>query len=66
MSGDVAKLAYSVEEAAFSANLGRDAIYQAIRDGRLEAKKEGRRTIITAVALQRFLHELPCLRLPGG
>jgi hypothetical protein len=37
----------------------RDQVYAAIRDGRLEARKWGRRTIITYEALRRFLDALP-------
>jgi excisionase family DNA binding protein len=54
----------SVAEAAVQADIGRDAIYAAIRDGRLVARKHGRRTIITTEALQAFLNGLPPLELP--
>ena len=58
------RLALSVAEAAVQAGVGRDQVYQAIRDGRLEARKWGRRTVITHGALQQFLDGLPLLRLP--
>ncbi len=58
------RLALSVAEAAVEAGVGRDQVYAAIRDGRLEARKWGRRTVITYDALQRFLGGLPLLRLP--
>ena len=58
------KLAYTVDEAAFRACLGRDAIYDAVREGKLEAKKKGRRTLVTAEALRRYLESLPALELP--
>jgi excisionase family DNA binding protein len=57
-------MAMSVAEAAVEARIGRDGIYDAIRDGRLEARKWGRRTLITYEALQRFLNGLPPLQLP--
>jgi excisionase family DNA binding protein len=57
-------MAMSVAEAAVEAGIGRDGIYTAIRDGRLEARKWGRRTLITDEALQRFLNGLSPLRLP--
>jgi excisionase family DNA binding protein len=58
---------YSVNEAAVEVGVGRDGIYTAIREGRLEARKLGRRTIITADALDRFLAALPPLKLtPAG
>ena len=58
------KLALSVAEAAVEAGVGRDQVYAAIRDGRLEARKWGRRTVITYDALQQFLANLPRLQLP--
>jgi excisionase family DNA binding protein len=60
------KVAFSVDEIAVRTSCGRDAIYAAIRDGRLEAKKLGRRTIITETALRRFLDDLPALQLPAA
>ena len=58
------RLALSVSEVAVEAGVGRDQVYAAIRDGRLEARKWGRRTLITYEALQRFLNGLPPLQLP--
>ena len=57
-------MAMSIAEAADETGIGRDGIYAAIRDGRLEARKWGRRTLITDEALQRFLNGLPPLQLP--
>jgi len=64
MDDRVEKLAFSVDEAAIRAGLGRDRIYSAIRNGDLVARKYGRRTLITSEALQRFLNALPPLQLP--
>lgn len=64
MDDGLMKMAYSVDEAAMRAGLGRDAIYSAVREGKLEAKKMGRRTLVTADALRRYLENLPALRLP--
>ena len=61
--GQRRRLAMSVTEAALEAGVGRDHIYGAIRNGRLEARKLGRRTIITFDALERFLNQLPPLDL---
>jgi excisionase family DNA binding protein len=58
------RLALSVAEASVEAGVGRDHIYGAIREGRLEARKLGHRTLITYDALHRFLHQLPPLQLP--
>ena len=58
------RVALSVSEVAVEAGVGRDQVYAAIREGRLEARKWGRRTLITYDALQRFLNGLPPLQLP--
>jgi excisionase family DNA binding protein len=58
------KMAFSVEEAAMRSSLGRDKIYEAIRNNELEARKSGRRTLITADALRSYLARLPRLDLP--
>ena len=58
------RLAMSVAEAALEAGVERDHIYGAIREKRLDARKLGRRTIITYDSLERFLQELPPLQLP--
>jgi excisionase family DNA binding protein len=63
-SDNTPRFAMSVNKAALEANLGRDAVYDAIRDGKLVARKYGRRTLITAEALQAFLNGLPPLQLP--
>ena len=58
------KLALSVTEAAVEAGVGKDQVYAAIREGRLEARKWGRRTLITYEAFHKFLNGLPPLQLP--
>ena len=60
------RLAFSVDEAATRVGVCRDRIYSAIKDGRLDAKKMGRRTLVTSDALQRFIDELPAFKLGGG
>ena len=59
------RIAYSVDEAAVRAGIGRDAVYDAIREKRLVARKWGRRTIITDAALRAFLESLPIAH-PGS
>jgi excisionase family DNA binding protein len=54
-------LAYSIAAAAAKADICRDTIYTAIRQGRLRAKKCGRRTLIMENDLHEFLAELPDL-----
>ena len=62
--GQRRRMALSIAEAAVEAGVARDKVYEAIREGRLEARKWGRRTLITYDALQRFINGLPPLRLP--
>ncbi len=53
------KLAYTPEEAAAATGLGRTSIFEAMRDGRLERRKAGARTIIPAESLRAFPASLP-------
>lgn len=64
MSDKFEKMAFSVDEAAMRAGLGRDSIYAALRNGQLKGVKAGRRTLVTADALRQFLDRLPPLQLP--
>ena len=57
------RMALSIDEAAQQANICRDKIYEAIRTGELEAKKVGRRTLVMADELRRYLDALPSLQL---
>jgi excisionase family DNA binding protein len=56
---ELGRAALSIAEASVHTGLGRDAIYDAIRSGRLVARKLGRRTLITERDLHRFLVSLP-------
>jgi excisionase family DNA binding protein len=49
----------SVAEACAIAGIGRTKIYEAISDGRLVARKLGKRRLILRDDLQKFLSELP-------
>lgn len=61
------RLGYSIKGFAAANDVGRDQIYDAIRSGKLKAVKWGRRTIIPAGEAERFIAELPALRLsPRG
>ncbi len=57
------RVAYSVAEVAKLTGCGRDKIYTAIKAGALDARKWGRRTVITADSLRRFVSHLPPVRL---
>lgn len=51
-------LAVSINDAAKALGLGRTSIYAMIGDGRLEAFKLGRRTLIKTVSIRRLVDEL--------
>jgi excisionase family DNA binding protein len=55
------QLAYSVLEACEAARIGRTNLYEAIRSGELRAVKHGKRTLILASDLRRWLETLPPL-----
>jgi excisionase family DNA binding protein len=60
------KRAYSIKSAAEVIGAGRDGVYEAIRSGRLRARKFGRRTLILDEDLTAFLRSLPDLDLRGS
>jgi excisionase family DNA binding protein len=49
----------SIAEACTIAGIGRTKIYEAIADGRLTARKLGKRTLVLRGDLQAFLSSLP-------
>jgi excisionase family DNA binding protein len=53
------KFALTVDEFAALSGLGRSKLYVAMRDGLLQARKFGRRTVILREEGQRFLNALP-------
>jgi excisionase family DNA binding protein len=59
--GVTGRAAYSIAEVMLQSGLGRDSIYKAIRAGRLPARKFGKRTIVLATDMQRFLESLPVM-----
>jgi len=56
---EIDRVAHSIAETCVLTGLGRDAVYNAIRNGSLVARKLGRRTIITDDDLRQFLAGLP-------
>jgi excisionase family DNA binding protein len=56
-------MALNPRQSGVIAGTGHDVIYEAIREGKLPARKLGRRTIIMRDDLQRWLTSLPPLKL---
>ncbi len=55
------KFAYSILEAAEASNSSRTSVYEAIAQGKLIARKNGKRTIILQDDLLRWLNDLPAV-----
>lgn len=55
MTIEAAPLAYSIAEAARVTTLGKTRIYELIREGRLQARKIGKRNIIPAASLRALI-----------
>jgi hypothetical protein len=57
------KHVYSIKQVRELTGFCNEKVYQHIRAGQLIARKCGRRTIVLASDLERFLHSLPRLDL---
>jgi excisionase family DNA binding protein len=58
---DVAPLAYTIAEVVAKTRLGERTIYKHIYEGRLTARKCGKRTLVLADDLNAFLRSMPCI-----
>jgi Helix-turn-helix domain len=58
-NSDAATLAYSIEEAAARANIGRTMLFSALKAGALKGRKIGRRTVVLDSDLRNWLEKLP-------
>lgn len=52
-------IALTVPEVVQASGLARSRIYEALRDGKLVARKAGRRTLIMVADLETYLADLP-------
>ncbi|GLS29324.1 Helix-turn-helix domain-containing protein [Mesorhizobium albiziae] len=55
----MSKYAFSVNELVCEIGIGKTKIYQEMRKGRIRARKSGRRTIVLASEVERYLRSLP-------
>ncbi len=60
------RLAYSPREAAVALGCGLTFLYEQMGAGRILALKAGRRTVIPADSLKRFLESLPVATIRTG
>lgn len=54
-----AKLAFTIQETIAATGIGRTALFQEIREGKLIARKRGSQTLILAEDLRAYLANLP-------
>jgi excisionase family DNA binding protein len=59
------KLLHDVEEAAEVANVGQAKIRQEIKAGRLEARRVGKRILLTPEAIRAWIDQLPKVTVPS-
>lgn len=55
MQSNFQPLAYSVADACKVSSIGKTRLYALIAEGRLEARKIGKRTLITAASLRALI-----------
>lgn len=57
--------AFSIEQLCKWSSIGRSTIYEEIREGRLQVRKVGRRTIVLREDAERWLSSLPVAAAQG-
>lgn len=64
ISKELVREGLSIDDACLVAGIGRTKIYEAISEGRLRARKLGKRTLILRADLSSFLDNLPMVGSP--
>jgi excisionase family DNA binding protein len=59
-------LAYAIRTAVAVSGLSRSRIYELIGQGQLEARKDGRKTLVLAESLNTYIASLPVITLGKG
>ena len=59
---EIQKLAFTVDEFAQAASIGKTAVYEAINANELIARKRGKSTLIVLQDAVQFLQSLPTLK----
>ncbi|WP_428375384.1 excisionase family DNA-binding protein [Lichenicoccus sp.] len=59
-------LAYTIVEACRVSGIGRTKLYAEIADGKIEAVKAGRRTLLNAKSLAAYVAALPAAEIRVG
>lgn len=57
-------LAYSIDEACRVSSLGRTNLYRFIREGKLDIRRLGGRTLVPAESLRRLIEQAPTEIVP--
>jgi excisionase family DNA binding protein len=58
----VPAVAYTIRTAVAASGISRSRIYELISHGKLEARKDGRKTLVVASSLDAYLRALPALK----
>jgi hypothetical protein len=53
------RISMTPEEASIATGFSRTRVFNAIRDGEMTARKDGKATVIETVELVRWVHSLP-------
>ncbi|MGP2491079.1 helix-turn-helix domain-containing protein [Mesorhizobium sp. PUT5] len=57
--GHMTAISFTIKDACAACGLGPTKLYELIKAGKIEARKEGRRTLVLADSLRRHVESLP-------